>query len=343
MRLSVIVPCYKVEKYLRGCLDSVVAAAVGCDCEIICVNDGSPDNSPAILREYQTRYPGLISVIDQENQGLAVVRNVGCDIAKGDYVAFVDADDTVPPCAFARLLDTAAENGNPDMVLGGCTMVSEQGERTFIPESCYIEGADVPRKVYAEIPSVFTTSTWAKLYNRRFLNRENLRNLPGMIRGQDGEFNLRVWLKCRSLATCPHSVYNYSLNEGISSNFRGDRHIDAIGILAKARLQFPAQIYTGGEELERALEAEQPLTATLFLSLIYTLYYTDGIRGRYRSLRRINSTACRVLPGWTTYLCPLGLSGKVRKIGYRHPWLIHILMMGVRSVPRFRRRLKEIL
>ena len=92
-QISVIIPVYNVEQYLERCLDSVIAQTYK-QLEIICINDGSKDNSLAICQAYQKR-DERIRIIDQENKGLAAVRNVGIREAKSDYIYFIDSDDFI--------------------------------------------------------------------------------------------------------------------------------------------------------------------------------------------------------------------------------------------------------
>lgn len=94
-KISVIIPVYNVERYLPQCLNSVVGQTFQ-DIEIICVNDGSTDNSGKILEQYASKYC-KIKVITKENQGASVARNTGLDIAAGDWISFVDSDDIVHP------------------------------------------------------------------------------------------------------------------------------------------------------------------------------------------------------------------------------------------------------
>ncbi|MGI2120105.1 glycosyltransferase family 2 protein [Shewanella oncorhynchi] len=91
--ISIIIPVYKVERFLARCLDSVLAQTYS-DFEIICVNDGSPDNCGVILAEYE-KNDNRIKVINQVNQGLSVARNTGLDFARGNYICFVDSDDAI--------------------------------------------------------------------------------------------------------------------------------------------------------------------------------------------------------------------------------------------------------
>lgn len=114
-KVSVIVPVYNVEKYLERCLDSILAAkdkAKSVEVEIICVNDGSPDNCAEILERYSDR----VKVITQENQGLGPARNTGLDAMTGDYVMFVDSDDVIPEDAIAKLTQVAEESSLPLVV-----------------------------------------------------------------------------------------------------------------------------------------------------------------------------------------------------------------------------------
>ena len=112
-KISVIVPVYKVEQYLPRCLDSILAQTYE-HLEIICVNDGSPDNSLAILERYAAR-DARIKVISRENGGLSAARNTGLDAATGELIAFVDSDDFLLP-TMAETLLRALEAHSADMV-----------------------------------------------------------------------------------------------------------------------------------------------------------------------------------------------------------------------------------
>ena len=112
--LSIVVPVYNVEPYLARCLDSVLAQTEH-DIEVVCVDDGSTDGSPAILARYAAA-DARIRVVTQENRGLSGARNSGLDVARGRYVMFVDSDDWIPPYAARGFLKVAAESGAPVVV-----------------------------------------------------------------------------------------------------------------------------------------------------------------------------------------------------------------------------------
>lgn len=105
-RLSIIIPLYNSAKWLSKCINSVLCQDVPIqDLEIICINDGSPDNSAEIARSFQQKYPQSIIVLDQENQGPSGARNNGIKHATGEYVCFVDPDDYVTENSYGTLLD----------------------------------------------------------------------------------------------------------------------------------------------------------------------------------------------------------------------------------------------
>ena len=100
--ISVIIPVYNVEQYLAECIDSVLASTYS-NLEIILVDDGSPDNSPAICDAYAAK-DKRIKVIHQSNGGLCTARNAGLRIATGTYIAFVDSDDIVSPFLYEKMI-----------------------------------------------------------------------------------------------------------------------------------------------------------------------------------------------------------------------------------------------
>ena len=116
--VSVLIPVYNVEKYLERCLDSILKQTLT-KIEIICVNDGSTDNSLSILKEYQKKDSRII-IVNKENGGLPSARNAGLDRAEGKYVGFVDSDDYIEPNMFQKLYDTAESEK-----VGGCHLRRE--------------------------------------------------------------------------------------------------------------------------------------------------------------------------------------------------------------------------
>ena len=125
--LSIIVPVYKVEKYLPRCIDSILAQTFG-DFELILIDDGSPDGCGRICDEY-ARKDKRIVVIHQKNMGVSAARNAGLDIARGRYIGFVDSDDWIEPRMYEVMMDAIRENG-ADMAVCGVRYADEDGKFT---------------------------------------------------------------------------------------------------------------------------------------------------------------------------------------------------------------------
>ena len=108
IKISIIVPCYNVEKYLPECLDSLLNQTFKYF-EIICVNDGSNDSTLSILEKYSKK-DSRIKIISQKNKGLSGARNTGIDAAKGDYIAFLDSDDWVDNNFYLKLYEAITKH-----------------------------------------------------------------------------------------------------------------------------------------------------------------------------------------------------------------------------------------
>lgn len=130
MKLSVIVPVYKAEAYLRECVDSILNQTEK-DLEIILVNDGSPDRSGEICAEYAARYPGVVSVITLDNGGQGRARNFGIDAARGDFLSFIDSDDYIEPDMFSLML-AAIEREGADIAVCDMEKRYDDGRRQYI-------------------------------------------------------------------------------------------------------------------------------------------------------------------------------------------------------------------
>lgn len=173
MKVSVIVPVYNSEKYLRDCLDSLVNQTLK-DIEIIVVDDASTDKSMEIIMEYKNKYPSMIKVFQNEqNKGQGASRNVGISLATGEYIGFLDSDDYVAPTMFEEMYIATKKYANPDIVSTRLTFVKDNGflGKTFEPysnESCY-RPLKNPELVLDESPSVCN-----KIFKRDSLSSEFL-------------------------------------------------------------------------------------------------------------------------------------------------------------------------
>ena len=182
MKLSVIVPVYNVEKYLPRCLDSLLRQGLEPgNWEVICVNDGSPDNSGSILAEYETKHPDVFKVITQDNAGVGDARNTGMKLAQGEWMGFVDPDDYVVDGAYRYLLDHFCGDGENerkgkrlDLLCFGYQYVYTDGKTLYDPDArpdgeISFEGDGVDIYNERKLPYV-----WSKFYRKVFLEEINI-------------------------------------------------------------------------------------------------------------------------------------------------------------------------
>lgn len=179
--LSIIIPVYNTQDYIRECLDSLLKQDLSA-CEVICVDDGSTDSSLDILNEYKQQYPDLITVLSQVNQGQAAARNAALDIARGEYVAFLDSDDFYMPNAIDTMLKLISENPEVDVIYTDCAQTTS-GERFYtLPFNKpiakeIVEFYDWEHEKYNRTP---VGCVCGGVYKLAFLNQHQLRMRSGV-------------------------------------------------------------------------------------------------------------------------------------------------------------------
>ena len=237
MLISVIVPVYNVADYLPKCMDSLLCQKRG-SWEIILVDDGATDGKcPALCDEYAERYPELVRVIHQANGGLGAARNSGIEIANGEYLLFLDSDDTLAPDALARLSEEIGKTG-ADMYVFSFRYVTEAGEeRPAEPRSTRVDGK--PRAL-EEAPELLLDPpmAWVRLC-RRSLFTENGIRFPGRVWYEDLCTTPSLLLKAKSIVQLEAPIYGYLLRQGSimrSSNLK--RNLEILNALDMARAPF---------------------------------------------------------------------------------------------------------
>lgn len=181
-KISIIIPVYNVEKYLKMCLDSVINQTYQ-NLEIILINDGSTDNSGKICEEYK-RADSRIILIHKENEGLSMARNTGLDIASGEYISFVDSDDYISGNMVETLYDRLLETQS-DMAVCSLQYVDEAGKNLcsdFIFDDIVL-GQDEFWKLYTSTGHTECVVAWNKLYKRETL--EQLYYPKGRLREEE--------------------------------------------------------------------------------------------------------------------------------------------------------------
>lgn len=203
-KVSVVLPIYNVEKYLPKCLDSLINQTLQ-DIEIICVNDGSSDNSLQILKEYATK-DSRIKIINQKNSGPGVARNTGIRAAQGKYIAFVDPDDWVEINAF-EILYNATKEHKVDLVEYAITVYEENSRKKQIKNHLYRQEItninDNPKIIFQGI-----SAAWNKFCSAKLLKDYNILFSEGYC-CEDLIFSVSVRAKAKMILYIDKPFYNY--------------------------------------------------------------------------------------------------------------------------------------
>ena len=241
MDLSIIVPVYNVEKYVRTCIESIYKQGLDEECfEVIIVNDGTPDRSMEMITDIIAAHQN-IAVINQENQGLSVARNNGIKVAKGEYILMPDSDDILIENSLKPLLEKALETKVDLVVADFLTMTDEEIDDFYKKEFKQPEPQFkkvVGEQIYLELLNPHHCFVWRTLYRREFLVTENLTSYPG-IRFQDIPFTHECYLKASNCIRTNILLNIYRKWPGSATNaykFENSRHfITAIALTWQLR------------------------------------------------------------------------------------------------------------
>ena len=221
-KISVILPIYNVEKYIRQALDSVVNQTLR-DIEIICVNDCTPDNSFEIVKEYASKDNRFVLLEQETNQGQGVARNRAIENAKGDYIMFLDPDDwyELEACekaynqisqyqnemVFFDLFSHIEKRNRFDKKLANRVKVFKQFDSNF-----HISPAQLEEIVF------LSPWTWCQIYSREFLNKNNIRYSNERFL-EDLHFFVKAWVSAKNISALDEPFYNYRKTKNKTFNY----------------------------------------------------------------------------------------------------------------------------
>ena len=284
--VSVIIPCYNSERFLRECLNSVVGQTLR-DIEIICVDDGSTDGTLDILNEYAEKDDRL-RVLTQENQYAGVARNNGMDAASGDYLAFLDSDDFFEPVMLQKMHEKCEEDGADfcvcgageyDMVTGTTNQSNYRLNLQWLPETVPFSRHDIPDSIFSFCRPV----PWNKLFRSDFIKKHGLR-FQALQRSNDIYFTVtaaalaeRITVCDQWLVTCRRRT-STSLTETVKGNstdfYSAVKELrdglTRLGIFSELEDSFKRYAAGPGKHiLNRTKTKEDWLTAAFFLKDTY--------------------------------------------------------------------------
>ena len=220
MKISIIIPVYKVENYIADCLRSVFAQTYEGEIECILVDDCGCDNSMHIAEQLIGQYNGGIQFVILHhgyNRGLSAARNTGMDAAHGDYICFLDSDDEITPNCIKELTDPL-KNTQCDVVIGGIKTIGDDHLQVFL--KLKLDNTELNEN---EIGRSYLTRSWnmmaqAKLYNINFLKREHLSFKEGLIH-EDELWSFQIACLAKKICIVNSNVYLYYVRcNGITGN-----------------------------------------------------------------------------------------------------------------------------
>ncbi len=209
IKISIIIPVYNAEKYLKKCIDSVINQNVESK-EIILVNDGSIDNSQEIIDEYVAKYPDMIKAIKQENAGQAVARNVGIENASGEFLAFLDSDDYLEENSYQLALNKAECDDLDIVCFDYYEIINGKKEEK---QHYFLNTDDVVRKYI-----VSETSPCNRIVKRKIFSDNNVRFLENKIY-EDLATIPTLAKYTKKIGYIPDRVYDYVIRENSTMRY----------------------------------------------------------------------------------------------------------------------------
>lgn len=250
-KISVIIPVYNVEEYIRKALDSVVNQTLE-EIEIICINDCTPDNSFEIVKEYAKNDERFVLLEMETNQGQGIARNRALDIAKGDYIMFLDPDDWFELDAFEKAYNQISKNQN-DMVFFNLYIQKEKNKKSYKKElnrtrlQAFRQIKENQHLNLLEIEDIWLTTCWTvvQIYSRQFLNTNQIRFSNNRF-AEDLLFFTKAITYSNNVSILDEPLYTYR-EEAIKKNLNYTKYYD--DVLATKALAYETVLKNGSKNL----------------------------------------------------------------------------------------------
>lgn len=231
-KISIIIPVYNVEEYLRECLDSVLGQTFQ-SIEIICVNDASTDNSLEILRAYQAIYSNISILSHEKNSGLSAARNTGLEKASGKYVMFVDSDDMILTNACEELYQMA-EKYKTDIIYFNMKLLNEKGDRSWTQNVKYNNHTEVlsGKEMFCNFVEEKgrKEQVWRQFFNRDFLGRHHISFYEGILH-EDNLFSFLTAMKAERVFDINKEYYLYRQRAGSIMSAKSNKRAESVFLI----------------------------------------------------------------------------------------------------------------
>lgn len=278
--ISVIIPCFNVEKYINKCLKSIVNQTIFEELEIICVDDGSTDETLNILYEYKNKYNN-IRVFSQNNEGQSSARNLGISHSTCNYINFIDSDDWVNEMFYEYLKNVQIKT-NADIVFGKLVTIYDNGNidefnsREYLVDNFNCENIDKSKEI---IIRDFLNDKISVSPCNKLIKKENIENISfnvGLF-NEDMEFTFDLLMKAKKIAKTEESIYYYYQRSGSTTKKTDIRTLDMLIIVDNIKRKVKNEF---GTKLDKEL---------IFYELFFSVYLTllrirDGVSTEKKEL-----------------------------------------------------------
>lgn len=247
LELSIVVPFYNAEYYLRRMLDSICQSNTQYKYEVVLVDDGSTDNSSSLAKEYTTKHP-IISYYQISHGGVSRARNVGISKSSGKYICFVDADDCISPHYIEKMLSTALSG--VELVVCGYELRNSNGVRQRALKDYHYNNLSKALWDMESAKRTMIQSVWNKIFVKQIIDENNIAFPENLCIGEDHSFFLDYCLHIKHIKTISDVLYIHITNENSLSNrsYPYDiLHERAINIFQKNKLllsKYPSEQYS---------------------------------------------------------------------------------------------------
>lgn len=261
--LSIIIPVYNVELYLKECLDSIfLHQKISREIEVIAVNDGSTDRSGEILNEYKKQHDFIL--FDQENKGLSCARNSGIKTAKGKYLLFMDSDDCFMPDALDQILSYLAKT-DAELIEFNYKVLNPAEPKLKLKYKCPAIVSGSGQEVFCawEKSGFYRPMVWTKAVSRKMIVLNQLYFYPGIYH-EDEEWSPKVFAHAGCVCYLPLELYVYRIREGSTMSKKTRKHYMDMLIVIDSLCKF-----TSSENLSvQYIGSLQRYLSFLYFSLI---------------------------------------------------------------------------
>lgn len=289
-KISIVVPVYNAEKELQRCVDSILGQSFS-DWELLLIDDGSRDGSPALCDRLAQRDP-RVRVCHKENGGVSSARNLGIQKAEGEYLMFTDSDDTLFPETLSTLYGKALET-KAELVVCGFTYYVEQDGRHVdnLPEKAFCGGGEtyLEEGFLADFKRELFNPPWNKLIRRELLLENEIRFGEEYAICEDMAFSMQILERCRGICVLPESLYCYHYKEGDNLVHRfHENYYEALLYFRDCAWKCFRTLHAR-QELYEEINSYFVGKSLMFLHKIYRSSGYDA-SGKYAELKRIGGS-----------------------------------------------------